>query len=149
MSLFSAENIEGIAESFEDDAVNAVVESIIVDEICKMDDEAIREWCATDECAALCEAQVLRKPTAMRLSKADDFKRREKIAAYTLARQANDPLFRKMIKARVMWKTLSDKILAKYNAKATRTAKKAQAKYIKDYSKNLKAGKVVAQKLIK
>lgn len=149
MSLFSAENIEGINETFEDLALNQVIESIIVDEVCKMDEEDIKAWCESDECKALIEAQVLKKPTAMRLSKADDFKRREKIAAYSIARQNNDPLYTKLIKYRSLWRQTSDKILAKYGSKATRLAKKGQAIYIKDYNKNLKAGTIKGQKIIK
>ena len=148
MSLFNAENIEGIAEGFEDEALNLVVESFIVDEVCKMDDEDIKAWCESDMCSALIESNILRKSTAMRLSKADDFKRREKIAAYTLARQANDPLYNKMLKSRSLFKMYSNKILAKYGTKANRLAKKSQAAYQKDYKKNVEAGKIKGQQKI-
>ena len=148
MSLFSAESIEGINESFEDLALEQVVESFIVDEVCKMDDEDIKSWCESDECLGLQEANVLKKSTAMRLSKADDFKRREKIAAYALARQANDPLYAKMLKQRSLWKQTSNKILAKYGSKANRLAKKGQAAYMHDYKKNVEAGKIKGQQKI-
>jgi hypothetical protein len=145
MSLFSAENIEGISESFEDLALNQVIESFIIDEVSKMDDEDVKSWCESDECKALEEANVLKKSTAMRLSKQDDFKRREKIAAYALARQANDPLYTKLIKSRAMWRSYSDKILAKYGSKANRLAKKGQNTYMHDYKKNVEAGKIKGQ----
>ena len=146
--LFGAETIEGINENFEDATLAQVVESIIVDEVCKMDSEAIKEWCESPEAIGLQEANVLKKSTAMRLSKQDDFKRREKIAAYALARQANDPLYHKLIKARTMWKGYSDKILAKYGTKANRIAKKGQAAYMHDYKKNVEAGKIKGQQKI-
>ena len=148
MSLFNAETLEGISESFEDQALDLVVESFIVDEISKMDEEDVKAWCESEECLALQESNVLRKSTAMRLSRQDDFKRREKIAAYTLARQANDPLYAKMLKQRSLFKQTSNKILAKYGTKATRLAKKGQAAYMKDYKKNVEAGKIKGQQKI-
>ena len=125
-----------------------IIESFIIDEVSKMDEEGIKEWCESPECLGLQEANVLKKSTAMRLSKADDFKRREKIAAYALARQANDPLYAKMLKQRSLWKQTSNKILAKYGTKANRLAKKGQAAYMKDYKKNVEAGKIKGQQKI-
>ena len=145
MSLFNAETIEGISESFEDLALEQVIESFVIDEVSKMDDDDVKAWCESDEAKALQEANVLKKSTAMRLSKQDDFKRREKIAAYALARQANDPLYAKMLKQRSLWKQTSNKILAKYGTKANRLAKKGQAAYMKDYKKNVEAGKIKGQ----
>jgi hypothetical protein len=85
----------------------------------------------------------------MRLSKQDDAKRRKKIAAYQLAKAANDPLYTKLIKYRTLWKQTSDKIVQKYATKAERISKKGQAEYIRNYSKNVKAGKLAAPKNIK
>ena len=146
--LFNAEQIEGIAENFEDLALSQVVESFIVDEVCKMNDEDVKAWCESEECQALIEANVLRKGTAVRLGKADDFKRREKIAAYALARQANDPLYQKLLRSRAAWKMYSNKIMAKYGTKANRLAKKGQAAYMKDYKKNVEAGVIKGQQKI-
>ena len=148
MSLFNAETIEGISENFEDAALDQVIESFVIDEVCKMDDEDIKSWCESDEAKALVESNVLKKGTAMRLSKADDFKRREKIAAYALARQSGDPLYKKLILYRQKWRQTSDKILAKYGSKATRLAKKGQNTYLHDYKKNVEAGKIKGQQKI-
>ena len=148
MSLFNAETIEGISESFEDLALEQVIESFVIDEVCKMDDEDIKAWCESEEAQALIESNVLKKNTAMRLSKADDFKRREKVAAYALARQANDPLYQKLLVSRSKWKMYSNKILAKYGTKANRLAKKGQAAYMKDYKKNVEAGVIKGQQKI-
>ena len=148
MSLFNAETIEGISESFEDAALEQVVESFIVDEVCKMNDEDIKAWCESEEASVLIESNVLKKNTAMRLSKADDFKRREKIAAYALARQAGDPLYTRLLKSRAAWKMYSNKIMAKYGTKANRLAKKGQATYMKDYKKNVEAGTIKGQQKI-
>lgn len=139
MGLFSSDTIEGIDEQL-DTSLNDLVEAFIVDEVSKMDSDDIRAWCESDEAKGLVEAQVLRKPTMMRLSKADDEKRRTKIAAYRLAKANNDPLYRKLIKYRQLWKQTSEKILEKYGSKAAREAKKGQAVYIRNYQKNVKAG---------
>ena len=148
MGLFSNDVITSIDEEFDNER-NDIIESFIVADVCKMDSDAIREWCESDEAKALVEANVLRKPTMMRLSKADDEKRRAKIVAYRLAKEANDPLYRKLITYRQLWKQTSNKIMEKYGNKADRIAKKSQQQYIRDYSKNVKAGKVKEPKVTK
>lgn len=148
MGLFSNEVITAIDEEF-DNEMNDIMEAFIVDDVIKMDSDSIKVWCESDEAKALVEANVLRKPTMMRLSKADDEKRRAKIVAYRLAKEANDPLYRKLIKYRTYWKQTSNKIMEKYGNKANRLAKKGQQEYIRNYSKNVKAGKVVEPKVTK
>ena len=141
MGLFDPETIEGIDESFDTEA-NDIMEAFIIEEVLKMDSDSIKAWTESEECAALVEAQVLRKPTMMRLSKADDEKRRIKLVAYRLAKEANDPLYSKMLKYRTLWKQTSNKIVEKYGNRASRIAKKTQQEYIRNYSKNVKAGLV-------
>ena len=109
MGLFSNDVIERIDEDFMNED-NSIIEAFIVDDVLKMDSDSIKEWCESDEANVLVEAQVLRKPTMMRLSKQDDEKRRAKIVAYNMAKEANDPLYRKMIKYRQLWKQTSNKI---------------------------------------
>lgn len=148
MGLFSNDVIERIDEDFMNED-NSIIEAFIVDDVLKMDSDSIKEWCESDEASALIEAQVLRKPTMMRLSKQDDERRRAKIVAYNMAKEANDPLYRKMIKYRQLWKQTSNKIMEKYGNKADRVAKKKQQEYIRNYSKNVKAGKVKEPKVTK
>jgi hypothetical protein len=71
----------------------------------------------------------------MRLSKADDEKRRIKLICYQLARDAKDPNWTKMCKYRGLMKEYRAKIMAKYGAKATRIARAAQKEYIKTAKK--------------
>ena len=148
MGLFDPEVIEGIDEAF-DTEMNDIMEAFIVDEVSRMSSDDIKVWAESEEAAALVEAQVLRKPTMMRLSKADDEKRRAKLVAYRLAKQNNDPLYTKMLKYRTLWKQTSNKILEKYGNKADRIAKKTQQEYIRNYSKNVKAGLVKEPKVTK
>ena len=148
MGLFNPEMIDSIDESF-DTEMDSIMEAFIVAEVSKMSSDEIKSWTESEECAALIEAQVLRKPTMMRLSKADDEKRRAKIVAYNLAKEANDPLYTKMLKYRALWKQYSNKIMAKYGNKADRIARKTQTEYIRNYSKNVKAGTVKEPKVTK
>ena len=147
MGMFSSCSIEGIDEEFFDE--NGLIEAFIVDEVSRMDSDDIKAWCESDEANALVEANVLRKPTLMRLSKADDAKRRQKIAAYKIAKEHKDPLYNKMLMFRAKWKATSAQILQKYGSKAERDARKGQTEYIKNYKKNVAAGKVKAPTVVK
>lgn len=147
MGMFSSSDIEGIDETFMED--DGIIEALIVDDVLKQDSDAIREWCETDEAKALVEANVLRKPTLMRLSKADDEKRRQKLESYRLAKAAKDPLYDKLLRYRGKWKMVSAKIVQKYGAKAARIATKGQKEYMKNYAKNVKAGKIKGQSKVK
>ena len=66
----------------------------------------------------------------MRLSKADDEKRRVKLMAYQLAKNANDPQFTKLKMYTAKRKECIAKIMQKYGSKATKMAKIAQKNYI-------------------
>ena len=147
MGMFSSSEIEGIDEAMLED--DGLLEALIVDDVLKQDSDAIREWCETEEAQALVEANVLRKPTLMRLSKADDEKRRQKLEAYRLAKAAKDPLYDKLLRYRGQWKAVSAKIVQKYGTKASRIATKTQKEYMKNYAKNVKAGKIKGQSKVK
>ena len=68
-----------------------VLEMLLVDDILRGTSEQIKEFCESEEARILQEKDVLKKPTMMRLSKADDEKRRVKLMAYQIAKAANDP----------------------------------------------------------
>ena len=48
--------------------------------------------------------------------------------AVKIAKEAGDPLYKKMIKAKNLWKTYKEKIVAKYGNKGKRAAKAALAR---------------------
>lgn len=125
-------SIEEIANSTE------LLEKFLVDDILKGSSDDIHQFCESEEAQILVEKQVLNKPTLHRMSKADDFKRRITIASYQLAKDANDPLWKKLCKFHTLKKEMKKKILAKYSKKATRIARIAQKKYIKA-AKSVKA----------
>lgn len=110
---------------------NYMLEMMIVDDVLRGDIESIKEFCKSPQAKVLQEKQVLRKPTMMRLSKADDAVRRTKLAVYALAKAANDADFRKLkmyIKGK---KAMTAKLMKKYGNKASRVANIAQKNYMK------------------
>lgn len=125
-------NFEKIANN------NVLMEMFLVDDLMHGTSEQIAQFCESEEAKALMEKAVLTKPTLMRLSKTDDQKRRVKIIAYQLAKDANDPEWTKMKKYTALRKQSIRKIMKKYGKKAQRIAKVAQKEYIKK-SKGVKA----------
>ena len=82
------------------------VEMFAYDDLQRMSSKALKEFCESDHCQALVERAVLKKPTVMRLSKADDEKRRIKLICYQLARENHDPNWDKYVKSRASWKNI-------------------------------------------
>lgn len=112
-----------------------VLEMLLVDDIMRGSSEQIKEFCESPEARILQEKSILKKPTMMRLSKADDEKRRVKLMAYQLAKTANDPEFTKLKNYTEKRKASIAKIMTKYGPKAEKMAKIAQKKYIATASK--------------
>ena len=115
--------------------MTVATESLLYDDIAHGTEEQIKEFCESDAAKVLVERGVLKKGTLMRLSRTDDEKRREKLMAYQLAKEAKDPLWKKLAKNRVQEKKLIAAIMKKYGAKARKLAKTAQKEYIKVASK--------------
>ena len=112
-----------------------VLEMLLVDDVMGGSSEQIKEFCESPEARILQEKSILKKPTMMRLSKADDEKRRVKLMAYQLAKTANDPEFTKLKNYTEKRKASIAKIMTKYGPKAEKMAKIAQKKYIATASK--------------
>lgn len=113
--------------------MNALVEAYLVDDLThNYSQETVKEFCAPDGVGkALQEAKVLGKRTLVRLSKKDDLDRRQTIAALQMAKEANDPLYNKLIKVQAQRKQYLAQIKAKYSAKSQRAAVQGQKEYIK------------------
>ena len=123
------ESIEKIGNS------NELLEAFFVDDILRQSSYDIKTFCESEEAKILEEKAVLKKPTMMRLSKEDDKKRRIKLVAYQLAKEANDPEFAKLKKYTALRKQSINKIMNKYGTKAAKIANVAQKNYIKTASK--------------
>lgn len=125
-------------EALEEELVggtNELVEMFLADEIGRMDSDTIKEFCESAEAEALVEANVLRKPTLVRLGKKDDAKRRTKLAAFQLAKENKDPNWTKLCKNRITEKKLIAAIMQRWGTKAQRNANIAQKEYIKTAGK--------------
>ena len=134
-NLYGTSQIASVEEIGNSDAL---FEAFLIDDIMRGSSDDIKNFCESEEAQILVEKQVLNKPTIHRMSKADDYKRRVKLASYQLAKDANDPLCKKLIKYQKLKKEFANKILAKYGKKAERIAKIAQKNYIKK-AKSVKA----------
>ena len=80
-------------------AMDTLIEGFLYDEISRGTTEQIKEFCESEAAQVLVERSVLKKGTLMRLSKQDDEKRRIKLVAYNLAKEAKDPAWAKLQKA--------------------------------------------------
>lgn len=118
-----------------DEELQEYVQLIAADEATRLPEDQIHMMLESGELQALQEKQVLNKKTMMRLSKADDQKRRVKLIAYKLAKDANNPHWGKMMNWREKWKTERDAILKIFGKKAEKIAKLAQKEYIKKAKK--------------
>lgn len=127
-NIFGSEILGTVCEGVN---MENLVEKFLYDDISRGSEEQIKEFCESAEAKALLEKGVFKKPTLMRLGKADDLKRRQKLTAFELAKQANDPLWTKLVKNRKQEKMLIGKIMKKYGNKAEKVAKVAQKDYIK------------------
>ena len=126
--LYGTSHLTDIEEMANSDAI---FEMFVVDDVLRGTQEEIQKFCESEEAKILVEKQVLNKPTLHRLSKADDLKRRVKLISYQMAKEANDPLFTKLVKYQKLKKESAQKILNKYGKRAERVAKMAQKNYIK------------------
>ncbi len=122
---------EILSEVTEGVNIDTIVEHFLYDDISRGSEEQIKEFCESTTAKALLEKGVFKKPTLVRLGQADDLKRRKKLTAFELAKQAKDPLWTQLVKNRKKEKELIGKIMNKYGHKAEQVSKIAQKEYIK------------------
>ena len=103
---------------------------VILDEVSKLSDEQIDEFCNSPEAEAFVEAGIIGRKTLVRLSKNHDLVRREKMACFELAKEHNDQLWKKLVENRRKERALIAAIVKKYSSKAERVAKVAQKNYL-------------------
>lgn len=128
-----------LAESYDNELegvdLQPYVELMAYDDISRGSEEQIHEFCESELATVLQERQVLNKATMMRLDKASDAKRRTKLIAYQLSKEANDPAWRKMCLYRAKMKEQRAIVMKKYGKKAAKIANVAQREYIKSARK--------------
>lgn len=121
--------IPSINESFKDP--NVLMDLFILDEVSQLSEDKIKEFCAPGGVGEqLCEAGRFKRNTLVRLSKKDDLARRETMVAMQLAKEKNDPLWRKFVKNTQIRNNLKEQIKKKYGNQSQRLAKKAQTEFL-------------------
>lgn len=74
--------------------------------------------------------------TIVRLNKNDDLSRRTSMAALQLSKDANDNLWKKLVKNRIQERKILAQIRKKWGSKAEIVAQKAQREYLKNGGNN-------------
>lgn len=136
---FFAPNTERENELFLDEEfdMDAFHETCLFMELAALPEED-RKAIAESEEAAILEAKgKISRKTIIRLNKADDMERRTTAAAYQMAKDNNDPLWGKLVKALDMKKKYKGAIIKKYGSKAKRVAKQSQKDYLKQPASKL------------
>lgn len=110
----------------------AFEETCLFMELASLPYETRKAVVESEEAAVLEAKGLIGRKTLIKLNKNDDVARRTSAAAYQMAKDANDPLWRKLTFHMAKKNEYKEKILKKYNSKATRVAKKSQ----KDFMKN-------------
>lgn len=132
--LLNTLNESNISEDEELKGINleSYVQLIAYDDISRGSEEQIREFMESELANVLTERAVLSKRAVYKLNQRDiDKKRRIKMVAYQMAKENNDPAFKKMQLHRTKMKEYRAIVLKKYGKKAVRVATAAQKEYIK------------------
>ena len=117
-----------IDEEFDMDAFN---ETCVFMELASLPYEDRKAIVESEEAAVLEAKGMIGRKTLIRLNKNDDVSRRTSAAAYQMAKDANDPLWRKLMLHMQKKNEFKQKILKKYDSKAKRIAKQSQKEYLK------------------
>lgn len=128
--FYEGKNIEEelIDEEFDMDAFN---ETCVFMELASLPYEERKAIVESEEAAILEAKGMIGRKTLIRLNKNDDVSRRTSAAAYQMAKDANDPLWRKLMLHMQKKNEFKAKILKKYDSKAKRIAKQSQKDYLK------------------
>lgn len=127
-SSYDYEKETSYDEGFDIDAYN---ETCLFMELLALPEEQ-RKAIAESEEAAILEAKgLVGRKTFIRLNKQHDLDRRTSAAAYQMAKDANDPLWGKLMLYMGKKNEFKKKILKKYAPKAQRVAKKSQKDFLK------------------
>ena len=129
------EGADNIAKEIETNIQTAALESLTYFD---GGDQAIKEFCQSEEAQVLVESRKMSKKTFVRLGKNDDLQRRKNLSCLMLAKEHKDPLWSKWSIARIRERKLRNQIYQKYDNKATIVARKSQQQHIKN-SRNLPA----------
>lgn len=131
MGIYSTTTPENRMEGqLSESALAELGEAYIYDELSMLSDDQKQAFVESDEAKAMVEGGILNKKTLVRLTKKDDLSRRSTMAAFQLAKEADDPLWQQLVKNRIKERELIAKIESKYASKAEKSAKIGQKEYL-------------------
>lgn len=108
------------------DAYNYIMEAMMVDNLSKEELSTFLE--NRTEVQAAMDENVLLERTIVRLDKHAKLSKARKMAIFTIAKEKNDPRFKKLLKVWKMERYLEAELDKKYGNEASRRAKKAVSK---------------------
>lgn len=134
MSIFSGSIFENtnLDLNMEERPSDSIMEQLLIEEASHFTNDEMQQFLESELCETLIQEGKMRRNTIVLLSKRDDQSRRNKIIAMQMAKEANDPLWEKLRKNRIIERNLLSKIMQKYGRKAQKTAKAQQKDYIKN-----------------
>jgi len=122
-------------EAISNEAMAYIIEAAIAD----LPEEDISMFLESEtEQSAAMEENVLLERTIVRLDKAAKLSKARKMAIFTIAKEKNDPDFKKLMKIWEMERFLEAKLEKKYGNEGSRRAKKSVAKAANSKSKTVK-----------
>ena len=134
MGMYQIDDIQDV-QDLSESGMDFLMECFMFDELYRLPDDKRQNFCESadmqDARKVLMEKGMLNKTALVRLSKAGDMERRTQLAVYALAREHNDPLWRKFLKAQRMKLDTREAMNRKYMSKAKLNARTAQRGYIK------------------
>lgn len=137
MGIYSNPNAfePSLTSEISEAGVDLMCEMFAFSDIYRMDDTAKKALLESPEMKEqrdlLEEKGLINKSTVVRLSKSADADRRQQIAVYALAREANDPLWKQFCIAQQKKIAAREAMNRKYHSKATITARVGQRAYLK------------------
>lgn len=109
----------------------ALTESFILDEVMNLSESDRQRFLKSEEASILEAKGLIGRKTIVRLNKLDDITRRKKMAAFQLAKEHDDILWKKLVLNRVKERQLIKAIVKKFGPKAERVAKVSQKEYLR------------------
>lgn len=137
MLFNTPENVEPVvSEEITTEAMAMIMEAAILDQTSPEELQAFLEN-HTDVNAAIRD-EVLVERTIVRLDKTARINQAHKVAVFTVAREKNDPMFKKLLTVWRMERFLEDKLVKKYGNEGMRRARKSVTKSMNSRSNLVK-----------
>lgn len=130
MSFFNFDKAEAIRESQNDtpiiseEGLRTIAEAVVVDAALNEGLSSLEE--GVEELVA---EGVLHEKTVIRLDKEAKYNQALKITVLQMAKESNDPDFKKFVVVKKLEKKLEDKLMKKYASRANKIAKAAAQKW--------------------